>query len=240
MRNVKPRLTSRMHRSRKLRGTVMRGVMRLNCPQKDFRVAQAIILSIVVLTCAGGSVAQERIISSNGCAVKEGVKPSVFISYEAPTGSDNDKTKTLLRLHNNTNCNIIVETSNIVPPPSQYSHLFKTETKTLPNGNIETRFIPDPPEGALLPIYYDKQENRKQKARPANYWEGRDLVFEYTIPGGRSVTFPVDAKLFRNRFLISVPFTYEWEHAAKLRTFGTIEHRVHYEYELPTGYYLPN
>jgi hypothetical protein len=87
------------------------------------------------------SLAQERVRSPNTCAVKEGLKPAIFISYAAATGPDDDKTKTLLRLHNNTTCNIIVETSDIVPPPSQYSDLFKTQTKTLANGNIETRYI---------------------------------------------------------------------------------------------------
>jgi hypothetical protein len=199
-----------------------------------------IFFCVVLFSCGCLPAAQELVTSSNGCTVRDGVKPSVFISYEAATGPYNDKTKTILRLHNNTDCNIVVETSDIVPPPPEYSDLFKTETKTLPNGLLETRFIPDPPEGALVPIYYDKQQTRKQKPRPANYWEGRDLIFEYTIPGGRSVTFPVDARLFRKRFLISVPFSYEWEHHQDLRTLGTVEHRVFYFYDLPTGYYVPD
>ena len=199
-----------------------------------------IVVSVLLISLAAFSVAQERVRSPNTCAVKEGVKPAIFISYEAATGQDNDKTKTLLRLHNNTNCDIIVETSDMLPPPTEYAHLFKTQTVTLSNGDIGTRYIPDPPEGAFIPMYYDKQSDRKHKPKPANYWEGRDLVFEYTIPGGRSVTFAVDTKLFRNRARLSVPFTYEWEHNSALRTFGSIEHRVYYEYELPKGYYVPD
>jgi len=195
--------------------------------------------SALLISLATFSLAQEPVRSLNACAVKEGIKPAIFISYAAATGPDDDKTKTLLRLHNNTTCNIVVETSDIVPPPAEYRHLFKTQTKTLPNGDIGTRYIPDPPEGAFVPIYYDKSDG-KQKPIPANYWGGRDLVFEYTIPGGRSVTFTVDTKLFRDRIRLSVPFTYEWEHDPELRTTGGIDHRVYYEYELPKGYYLPN
>jgi len=213
--------------------------MRLHHSEK-YCLVKLILASALLISLVAFSLAQERVRSTNNCAVKEGLKPAIFISYAAATGPDDDKTKTLLCLHNNTTCNIIVETSDIVPPPSQYSHLFKTQTKTLANGNTETRYIPDPPEGAFLPMYYDKQPDRKQEPKPANYWEGRDLVFEYTIPGGRSVTFVVDTKLFRKRVRLSVPFTYEWEHDTELRTFGSIEHRVYYEYELPKGYYVPD
>lgn len=74
---------------------------------------------------------------------------------------------------------------------------------------------------------------------PANYPQDRDLINEYLIPGGRSITFPVDSKLFKKRVLISVPFNYDWEHPDGLVTLGTIQHRVYYKYELPTGYYVP-
>ena len=191
-----------------------------------------IILTICLLLLPQVSLAQRIPKSSNGCVVKDSAKPSLFLSYEAAAGPDNDKAKTLLRLHNNTNCNIVVETSDILPT-NQGNNLFKSESRTLANGNTETKFTPDPPEGALLPIYYDKQQTAKHKPVPANYWEGRDLIFYYTIPGGRSVTFPVDAKLFRTRFLLSVPFTYEWEHD---RAYNPVEHRVYYDYELPSGY----
>jgi hypothetical protein len=192
-----------------------------------------------LLTLATGlCFAQEIPKSSNGCVVKETIKPSIYISYKA-SASESDRTKTILRLHNNTNCNIVIETSDLIST-SDADTLFQKITKHLPNGSIATTYIPDPPEGALLPVYYDKQPTAKHKPQPANYWEGRDLVHEYTVPGGRSITFPIDANLFRKRFLISVPFSYEWEHPHELVTLGTIRHRVYYVYELPTGYYVPN
>ncbi len=198
--------------------------------------AATILLSLVLAPKM--CVAQETSKPSNGCVVKETVKPSIFISYEAASGPGNDRTKTLLRLHNNTNCTIVIETSDLVITP-EADKLFKKITKHDPDGSIATTYIPEPPEGALLPVYYDKQKTMKHKSQPANYWEGRDLVNEYYIPGRRSITFTVDANLFQKRFFISVPFSYEWEHPHELVTLGTIQHRVYYMYELPTGYYVP-
>ena len=192
-----------------------------------------ILLGLVFIpeTCG----AQE---TPHGCVVKETVKPSIFISYEAATGAGNDRTQTLLRLHNNTNCTIVIETSDLVVTP-EADKLFKKLTRRERGGSLATTYIPDPPEGALLPVSYDKQRSMKHKPQPANYREGRDLINEYYIPGGRSITFPVDAKSFQKRVLISVPFSYEWEHPPELVTLGTIKHRVYYMYELPTGYYVP-
>jgi hypothetical protein len=197
--------------------------------------ATTILLSLILTSefC----LAQKTPKTSNGCVVKEAVKPSIFISYEAATGSGNYSTKTLLRLHNNTNCTIVIETSDLVTTP-EADKLFKKLTTREPNGSTATTYIPDPPEGALLPVYYDEQITKDHKPKPANYWEGRDLVFEYYVPGERSITFPVDTKLFQKRVLISVPFSYEWEHPHELVTLGTIQHRVYYMYELPTGYYV--
>lgn len=183
-------------------------------------------------------VAQEMSKPANGCVVKDPVKPSIFISYEAATGPGNDRTKTLLRLQNNTNCTIVIETSDLVNTPDS-DKLFKKITKGVPDGSLATTYIPDPAEGAFLPVYYDKQRTMKYNPQPANYWEYRDLCFEYDIPSGRSITFAVDATLFQKRFFISVPFRYDWEHPRELVTLGTIQHRVYYVYELPTGYYVP-
>jgi hypothetical protein len=192
------------------------------------------IMFVAPVVCTGQEISK----SSHGCVVTETIKPSVFLSYESPPEPNRKRAQTLLRLHNNTNCTIVIETSDLVTTP-EADKLFKKITTRHPDGTIATTtYIPDPPEGALLPVYYDKQAKKHQRPKPANYWEGRDLVFEYTIPGGHSIRFPVNSKLFRQRFLISVPFSYEWEHPHELVTLGTIEHRVYYIHQLPAGYYV--
>jgi hypothetical protein len=188
---------------------------------------------VVAQHVAGQEIPKEQ----NGCTYLVRENPSVFISYERETIGQNAKGQSirqmLLRLHNNSSCAIVIETDDIMGDEA----LFKKEVSQLPNGNILTKYIPNPPEGALLPIFYDIQEARNKAWRPANYWEGRDLVFTYTIPSGRSVIFPVEEKYFRRRFLISLLFSYTWENNPQLRTSGTITHRVSYVYELPEGFY---
>jgi hypothetical protein len=196
-----------------------------------------VCLAVLLFSTARLVAAQEIPKGQGGCNYLDKEKPSIFISYERETTGQNPKgqnvRQVLLRLHNNSSCTIVIETDDIVGDET----LFKKEVSQMPNGDTLTKYIPDPPEGALLPIFYDIQEAGNKAWRPANYWAGRDLVFTYTVPSGRSVTFPVEAKYFKRRYLISVPFTYAWEDNRELSTLGTIIHRVSYVYELPEGFY---
>src|ERR1043165_1155455 len=157
------------------RRRVNSAVIRLLPMTQAYTIAALSVIALASYTC----LAQETPKSSGACVVKEAVKPSIFISYEAATGPGNDRTKTLLRLHNNTNCTIVIETSDLVTTP-EADKLFKKVTKRDGDGSTATTYIPDPPEGVLLPVYYDKQRTKEHKPQPANYWEGRDLIFEYT------------------------------------------------------------
>jgi len=132
---------------------------------KAYRIAALSMIALASYTC----LAQEPPKSSGACVVKEAAKPSIFISYEAATGPGNDRTKMLLRLHNNTNCTIVIETSDLVTTP-EADKLFKKATKRDANGSIATTYIPDPPEGALLPVFYDTQRTKEHKPQPANYY----------------------------------------------------------------------
>lgn len=209
----------------------------LSCESLGRRNFLRMLCVLLFVVAAQHIAAQEIPKDQNGCAYLEKEKPAIFISYEREAIGQKAKgqniRQVLLRLHNNSSCVIVIETDDIMGNET----LFKKEVSQLPNGNVLTKYIPNPPEGALLPIFYDVQEARDKAWRPANYWEGRDLVFTYTIPSGRSVIFPVEEKYFRRRFLISLLFSYAWEDNQQLRTLGTITHRVSYVYELPEGFY---
>src|SRR5262249_28469905 len=123
--------------------------------------------------------------------------------------------------------------------PEYQKYRREKERKWLPNGNTEVRYIYDPPDGTLVPVFYDIGPEKDSADKPANYWEGRDLIFYNTMVPGRTILFPVKTEHFQNRYSISVLFHYEWENNKKLSTLGTIAHRVRYIYELPNDYYKP-
>jgi hypothetical protein len=201
------------------------------------RCLMSAFFAVILLSPASHIVGQEMRKTDGGCNYLKEDRPSIFISYERETAGENAKghniRQMILRLHNNSTCTIVIETDDMIGNEK----LFKKEVSRAPNGDIMTKYIPDPPEGALLSIFYDIQEARNKAWKPANYWEGRDLVFTYTVPSGHSVTFPVKEKYFKRKYLISVPFSYAWEDNHELSTLGTINHRVFYVYELPEGFY---
>ncbi len=181
--------------------------------------------------------------SKQGCDYIDKAKPHIYISLETTglveEGKKGQKLQlVMLRLHNNSTCSIVVETDDLVGS-SEGDKLFKKEMSKSANGDLITKYIPDPPEGARLPMFYDVQNGLHDSPRPVNYWYGRDLVFNYVVPAGRSVTFPIRAKFFSKRAIVSVPFNYQWEDSPDLRTMGTITHRVVFSYDLPKGFYLP-
>ena len=180
---------------------------------------------------------QETSQNQDGCESLAKEKPSVFISYEREMTEKNEKgqnvQKTLLRLHNNLSCEIAVETNDTMNDET----LYRKEVTQQPNGDTFTKYIQNPPKDFELPIFYDIKKSKGKPWKPANYWEDRHLVFEYSIPSGYSAVFQVEGKYFQKRLSISVPFKYSWEDTDELRTFGTISHRVSYVYDLPTGFY---
>ena len=193
--------------------------------------------ALVILFASQILFAQQNSGNQIGCVYLDKEKPSIFISYERETTVKNEKgqnvRKILLRLHNNSSCEISIETTDT----SYDETLNRKEVSQQPNGITITRFIPNPPKNFELPIFYDIKESDDKRWKPANYWENRHLVFTYPISSGYSAAFPVDDKFFRKRLSISVPFEYSWENNSELRTLGTISHRVSYVYTLPEGFY---
>ena len=193
----------------------------------------ALILTFVAIKASG----QESPQGQAGCAYLDKEKPSLFISYERELTEKSNKGRpvgwVLLRLHNNSSCSIIVETGDM----SGDETLFKKEVRKMPNGEVGTAYIPDPPEGARLSICYDIQSSKTAAPKPANYLKYGDIAYTYTVPPGRSVTFVVDPKYFKKRYIISIPYSYSWEEITERNVWGSILHRVLYFYEMPGGFF---
>lgn len=201
-------------------------------------IVMRMVRLLVVLIVGLSQFLSAQTAPTGGCSYLEKDKPSVYISYVRQQLVKNKKGKTeqkvLLRLHNNSTCEISVET----PDNTDDKKLFKYETRTKSNGEKLTTNWQNPPSKDFdLDIYYDFKESKGKSWKPVNYWEARDLVFKYNIPSGYSAAFPVDERFIRKNQLISVLFEYDWEYSSELRTFGTISHRVIYDYRLPKGYF---
>ncbi len=172
----------------------------------------------------------------NGCKYLDSKKPALYISYQGQRAVKDEKGKTtlatLLRLHNNSSCSISVETTDT----SHNEVLNKREESRRPNGDLITRFIPNPPKDFELEIFYDVKESEGKAWKPGNYWQYRDISFSYPIPSGHSAAFPVQEKFFQKKWSVSVPFNYKWE--AGPNSLYTISHRVFYFREFPKGFYV--
>ena len=188
---------------------------------------------LIVLIAPQNFFAQDTLRNQTGCTYLAKEKPSVFISYAGERTEQNEKGQNirqiLLRLHNNSSCEISVETNSETTGDES---LYKKEVSQQPDGTIRTTYIPSPPKDFEIPISYDIQELKNKAWKAGNYWEDRHLVYGYPIPSGHSAVFPVKEKHFRKRFYISVVFTYDWEHSSEL-----VLHRVFYFYEFPQGFY---
>ena len=181
---------------------------------------------------------QDAIANKSGCSVVDKTRPPLYVSLERE--SDNESASknqvTWLRLHNNLNCGVVIETSDINPWSDEYRPFFREESFKEPNGSTAFQYtLAPPPEGATLPLLYDIQDPKSKKApRPANYWGGRCLVITWILPPAGTIVFSVKKEFFDKRKVISIPFRFEWESEAD---FNQIFHRVYYRYEFPRGFY---
>jgi hypothetical protein len=178
--------------------------------------AKILLLALTsLLSSAATSVAaQEGSNSKPGCTLINGARAGQFISYEKTVEKE-----VLLRLHNNTDCSIVVETDD--------KEL--TGFRRLPNGELLFVPITGSQDGVRLPLHYLVQDWKHWKMPVPAYGWG-DSVFHYTILAGQSVIFSVPLSHFRKRFDVLVPFKFEWEgHRASINmTSGRVAHRVYF------------
>ncbi|MCA1605515.1 MAG: hypothetical protein LC775_08620 [Acidobacteria bacterium] len=177
------------------------------------RIALQVIVAIFILMTT--AVPQNSMVNRIECAVLDKSQPAQSISYE---GLDQDASGATLRLRNNTNCAIVVETDDKYP----------TRLVRLPDGQMKVETITGSQDGIKLPLHYLVQERRGVKApRPAYGWG--DSVFIYEIPAGQSVIFIVPLAHFERGSDIAVPFNYSWEGSRSIgMAAGGVVHRVYF------------
>ncbi|MFT3743380.1 MAG: hypothetical protein QM785_03700 [Pyrinomonadaceae bacterium] len=170
----------------------------------------------------------------SGCAKLDDKKPTLYIAYEREsTEKKNGKENkiTLLRLVNNTSCDVFVETDG----ERQFDPvLYSSETVKINDRLTNTKYKQRRIDGVEIGVFYDVVRRPKTVWIAGNYNENRDISFVYTIFSGSSVTFPVVRSDAKRGVQLSVAFNYEWDDSLGV---SNVTHRVYYHWELPKGYY---
>jgi hypothetical protein len=108
-----------------------------------------------------------------------------------------------LRLHNNSTCNILVETSD-----------------------TEDRLIQD---GKQIQVHYLAVDRRKQTVKSNGFG---DSVGDYELLSGYSFSFVVPISHFKKCQDVAVPFSYQWEDGYPNAGFiGGVSHYVYFLFE---------
>lgn len=168
------------------------------------------LITGALLTVSSKSFAQVGSAGEAGCSLISERNPAQVVSYERIDRHQNTVT---LRLRNNLNCAIVVETDDSYP---------SRPVPLLIDQKVEG--VTDPQDRIVLALHY-KVQNRKSGALRRAYGWG-DSVFTYEILPGHSITFSVPLSHFNKRLDLAVPFNYSWE----TRSNGTARGVVHYVY----------
>lgn len=171
----------------------------------------------LLLSMVANNFAQGRSAKETGCGLIDKNHPAQFILYE---GRSESSPEIKLRLRNNTDCTIIVETDDAFP----------TQV-TRHDGALRFESVTGSRDGVALHLHYLVQDRQRQAPpKPAYGWG--DSVFTYLIPSGQSVIFAVPASHFKQRFDIAVPFNYSWEGSTSVGMgAGGVIHRVYFLFD---------
>lgn len=172
----------------------------------------------VLLSVATDNFAQDRLANKSGCALVDKNYRAQFISYE---GKAESSSEIKLRLRNNTDCAIVVETDDVLA----------TQLKRLPSGGMKIEPVIGSQDGVRLRLHYLVQDRQRgEAAKPAYGWG--DSVFTYQISPGQSVIFAVPVSHFKRRLDVAVPFNYVWEGRASIGMgAGGVVHRVYFLFD---------
>jgi hypothetical protein len=175
-----------------------------------------IVPVLLLMLCAATGHAQNISNQQSGCLLLDKTGRPQFISYE---GLADSNSKVVLRLHNNTNCPIVIETGGA---PRQ---LVK-----LPNGGFKFEDVTGSQDGTEVALHYLLRSRRKQTIKPGFIWG--DSVQVYTVPAGQTILFNVPLSDVRKRLDVAVPFAYAWEGNYIGAGFvGGVQHHVYFLFD---------
>jgi hypothetical protein len=153
------------------------------------------------------------LMAQTGCSLIDKHRPAQFIEFG---GMSESFREVKLRLRNNTDCTIIVETDDHYP-----NRMVK-----LPNGGFKLEAVTDSQDEIRLDLHYLIHNRRKQTLKVGYGWG--DSVYTYRILAGQSVFFNVPLSSFRKQLDIAVPFNYSWEGDVVGTGVGSTVHRVYF------------
>jgi hypothetical protein len=156
---------------------------------------QSLIIAMLVVVLPYVALA-----SSEGCSRIDPSRASQFISYEGMS-EGTSYSDVLLKLHNNSDCPIIIETDDHEP--------FMLRGKK----NVALHFL--------------LHDRRRETLKPGHGWG--DSVFTVEIRGGDSVWFSVPLVQFNRRLDVAVPFRFAWDGEHVGAAFvGGVKHYVYF------------
>lgn len=192
--------------------------------------AKLIYSGILILLVLGqAAIAQEISPSQPGCSLIDKSRDPLFITYERlddpdPKREGTDRDRVLVRLHNNSTCNVNIETTE--------AEKFYRPVPPNPTGleRVKRVYDSDLPDGAIVPAvkFYTQDLRRTKSPKPA--WGG-DMFFKFCLLGGNSMLFAIPMEYLKKGNNIVVPFEYAWETAGpshKLRYSGDVEQHVYF------------
>lgn len=145
------------------------------------------LLSLFTLSPSLKAVAQQGSAPATGCSALDKSLPLLFISFERADdkawAGDKYAKGVLLRVRNNSNCGIILETSTNV----------SSEAK----------------DGEKLSLKYLMKYPTQASTVIGGF--GGDVLESVRLRGGHSVLFSVPLENFRKRGDLLLPFNYEWD-----------------------------
>jgi len=162
----------------------------------QFLIVAMLLVVLPSAVLGGASVNRD----SAGCARMDPSRAAQFISYEG-VSEGTSYSDVRLRLHNNSDCPIIIETDDHEP-------LVLRGEKNV----------------ALHYLFHDR---RRETLKPAYGWG--DSVFNVEIRGGDSVWFRVPVAHFNRRLDVAVPFKFAWDgNHVGAGAVGGVKHYVYF------------